>query len=171
MKSTLTAFIDSLLIYDYLLFGAVVLFFILLLLVAVMLRRRLWLSVLIILTAFVFLVAGPVVGHYQLHHYLFKNSIEVLETKELEFSDALLIQGNITNLSERPFAECTIKASAYKVSGTALIDWIFPLNPFAQATYVIKSPLEPGAAEPFKILIEPFYYEEDYNITTGADCR
>ena len=171
MKEKITDFIHHLLIYDYLLFGGVALLFILLLIVAILLRRKLAVAISLVVFAFILLIAGPIIGYLQLHHYLFKHKIVLEETKALEFTEALLIRGSIENLSKRPFQECTIKAGVYKVTPYKWINPVYPYIPFKKGALHLSRTINPGESAPFKLFVEPFRYTKDYNITVKADCR
>lgn len=171
MKDKITDFIHHLLIYDYLLFAGVILAFLLILILAIVLRNRLGLAVFLVLLAFVVLTVGPIVGYLQLHRVLFANTVQTEQIKKLEFTEALLIRGTITNASKRPFSECTLNAGVHKVKHNRYIDPIYPHIPFRKSALVVPGPIEPGKSVPFKLIIEPFRYTSDFNVTLKADCR
>ncbi len=170
MRTTLTAFIDQLMLYDYLLFGGTVLLFILLLILALLLRRRLALALTCVLGAFAILVLGPTIGYVQLHNYLFKHETALTDVKALEFTDALLVRGTLTNTSKRDFERCRVSADVYKVVNNAVLDLFSPFIPFKKGT-VVTQPLPKGETAEFKIFVEPFGYTKEYNVSIGAECR
>jgi hypothetical protein len=163
-------FIDNLIIHDYLLFGGSFVLFILLLALAIILRRKLVLAILLILLSFSILLLGPTLGYIQLHAFLFSNKATVTEMKALEFTDALVVWGDLNNTSKRPFSSCSVTAGVFKVSGNALLDSIYPLNPFKKSTIIVED-IGVGASKPFKVIVEPFTYAKDYNVTVGAKCK
>jgi len=171
MKARIQDFIQHLIIYDYFLFGGVIILFILLLIIAIVLRHKLGLAIFFVLIAFGVLTAGPVEGYIALHHYLFKNKIILHEVKALEFTEALLIKGDINNTSKRPFSECTIKVGVHKVTHNQYLDRLYPYLPFKRSSLRLEEPILPGTSAPFKLFVEPFRYSKDYNITIKADCR
>jgi hypothetical protein len=171
MKQKVIAFIDSLILYDYILFGAMALLFILFLILAILLRKRVRLSVLCVLFAFIFLLLGPTFGYPLMHDFLFKNEITITEVKKLEFTNALLIRGEIANRSKMDFLTCKVKAQAYKVTGKTIPDMLYPYNPFKKGTLKLDTMIKPGESKPFKLFIEPFNYTKDYNISIGAQCK
>lgn len=171
MKQQINNFLADLVMYDYIFFASVALLFILLLVLAVILRRRLTLAVLLIFVAFIELVLGSTLGYKSMHAYLYKAELTVTEVKALEFTEALVIKGKVANASKLPFTKCDITAGAYKVSGNSLLDTLYPLNPFAKASIVVERPLAIGESAEYKIIIEPFTYSREYNITTGVHCR
>lgn len=171
MKAKITDFIHNLLIYDYLLFGGIFILFILLLTIAIIFRRKLGLAIFLVFLAFGVLSAGPIVGYIILHQHLFKNHIILHEVKALEFTEALLIKGDINNTSKRPFKECTIHAGVYKVTHNKYIDPLYPYIPFKKGSITLNKPIAVGKSVPFKLFIEPFRYTKDYNVTVKADCQ
>jgi hypothetical protein len=171
MKAKITAFIDQLLIYDYALFGAVILLFILFLILAILLRKKIILSVILILLSFVILTLGPTVGYQQLHSFLFKTDTSVTKIKKLEFSKAIVIKGSLTNVSNRVLSTCKITAKMFKVSGNRYLDMLYPLNPFKKMSILRDVNLSKGEQYEFKMIVEPFTYSKDYNVSIGAKCR
>ncbi len=171
MKTYILDFIDHLLVYDYLLFGGIILLFILILGLAIFLRHHLALAVLLVLVAFGVLTAGSAVGYTMMHRYLFSNTLVLSQVKALEFTEALLIKGEIRNTSKRTFGECTVSVGVHKVSGNPYLDRIYPNIPFQKASLKVEEPIKPGKAAAFKLFVEPFRYTKEYNITAKADCR
>lgn len=171
MKALIQNFIHNLIIYDYFLFGGIIVLFILLLFLAIILRERMKWAIILVLFAFGVLTAGPVAGYIMLHHYLFKHQIVIYEIKALEYTDALLIKGDINNTSKRTFSECTLHAGVYKVSHNKYLDPIYPHFPFKRGGLLLKKKIQPGKSAPFKLFVEPFRYTKDYNVTLKAECR
>lgn len=171
MKTKIIDFINHLLIYDYFLFGGVILLFILLLLVAVVVREKIALAVVFVVLAFLVLTVGSFAGYKTMHHYLFKHKVVLTETRGLEFTEALLIRGEVTNLSKRTFSECTFQAGVYKVTHNRYLDPFYPYMPFKKHSWVLKETIKPGESVSFKFFVEPFRYTKDYNTTIKADCK
>ena len=170
MKEKLTAFIDGLIIYDYILFGSVFALFLLFMILAIILRRKATLAIFFVLFSFILLFGGPVLGYIEMHKFLFKNSIVLTYQKKLNFTKAVVIKGVLKNESKFNFKSCKITASAYKVSGNAIKDMILPFKPFKKMS-ILEYDIKKGQAREFKIIVEPFTYSKDYNISMGADCR
>jgi len=171
-KEKIFLFIDNLLVYDYILFGAILLLFILFLLLAVLLRKHLILSILVIIFSLFFVILSPVFGYQAMHSYIFKNHIENIEIKQLEFSPALVVKGVLVNDSKFNFKECTIKAKVFKVSHNELFDMLYPLNPFKKSSYTLRDiNLSKHQKKEFKFFIEPFHYTKEYNSSISGSCR
>ena len=83
MKEKLTAFINGLITYDYILFGSVFGIFILFVIFAILLRKRLKFSIFVLLLSFLVFFVGPTIGYKEMHKYLFKNSITLISQKKI----------------------------------------------------------------------------------------
>lgn len=170
MNGRLTDFIDGLISYDYILFGGSFLVFILLIVLAMLLRRKAVLSILIITLSFSILILAPTLGYVKMHEYLFKNSTKLISEKKLHFTKAVVVIGSVTNESKVDFGSCKITASALKVSTNAFKDYIFSFKPIVKSS-VIEYDIKKGDTREFKIIVEPFTYSKEYNISLGADCK
>ena len=170
MKAKINAFLDGLILYDYILFGTVFVLFILFVVLGIALRKRVLLATVVILFAFGTLILGPTLGYKIMHSYLFKHSLELLSEKKLTFTKAVVVKGSITNDSKRYFKSCRITASAYKVTSNRWKNYIKKLKPFQKASISIYD-IDVSQTREFKMFIEPFTYERDYNVSLGAECR
>lgn len=171
MKSNKIAeFINGLITYDYILFASSFILFVLLIILAIIARKRVTLAVTFVLLGFATLLLGPTLGYIKLHEYLFKHTLLLTTQKKLSFSEAVVVKGSLTNESERNFKSCKITASAYKVTKNEYKNYINKLKPF-QDMSIFEYDVAKGETRDFKLFIEPFVYEKDYNVTLGADCR
>ena len=170
MKEKITAFINGLITYDYILFGSVLFLFLLLIVLSIVVRKKLALSIFLVLFAFITLFAASTFGYIAMHEYLFKNETNLISQKKLSFSQAVVVKGTILNESKLNFESCKITASAYKVTGNEIKDYLFKLKPFKNMS-IVEYDIEIGELREFKILVEPFTYLNDYNVSIGAKCR
>ena len=175
MKQQINEFIHTLVIYDYILFGAAIFLFILFLVLAIALRNKLGLSLFIMLIAFLTLILLPTLGYINMHKFLYKTDIKIYQIKKLEFTPAIVVNGNYTNMSNLNFSTCKVSAHVFKVAKDELLaslkNKIFPFNPFIKETIVLDKMLKPNESNDYKLIIEPFYYKKDYNISVGVSCR
>jgi len=72
MREKILAFLHSLILYDYILFGAIFSLFLIFLILAIIKRESLISSILYIFFAFFILLAGPFIGYKTLHHFYIK---------------------------------------------------------------------------------------------------
>lgn len=170
MMNVVTEFIKELIIYDYILFGSLLLLFILFIVIGIFLRKKIIVAILIILFAFITLFAGSFFGYIAMHQYLFKNETTLLGQKRLNFTDAVVVYAKLKNISNRDFASCKVTAKAHKVSSNELKSYLFKFKPIAKMS-IIENDIKMGDERDLKLIIEPFTYENDYNISLGADCK
>jgi len=170
MKDKITTFIDGLIIYDYILFGSVFTLFILFIVLAIVLRRKIGLAIFLTLFSFILLFVGSSVGYIQMHKFLFKTSVVLKSQKKLHFTKAVIVKGSLKNESRFDFKSCKITASAYKVSGNVVKDIILPFKPFVKMS-ILEYDIKKDEVREFKIIVEPFTYSRDYNVSIGASCK
>ncbi len=170
MKAKITAFIDGLITHDYILFGSAFGLFILFIILGIVLRKKTALAILLILISFSILIVGPTVGYLKMHDYLFKNKTELISKQKLNFTQAVVVKGKITNESKRHFKSCTITANANKVSKNELKNYLYSFKSFAKMS-IVEENIEVGQTREFKIIIAPFTYSKDFNIFIGAKCK
>jgi len=166
----ITAFIDELVIYDYILFGSVFTLFLLFIILAIVLRKKVAVSIFLILLSFSILVLGSTLGYIKMHEYLYKNSCELLSQKRLSFTPAIVINGTITNESKFNFSSCKITASVYKSSKNIVKKYVYTLKPLKKMS-ILQENINKGETQGFKIIVEPFTYSKDYNISIKASCK
>ena len=170
MKAKITAFMNNLIIYDYILFGSIFALFILFIILAILLRGRLGLSIFLVFLSFSTLIFTPIIAYTQMHKFIFKNELILLSQKKLSFTKAVVIKGSINNNSKFDFITCEITAKAYKVTGNKIKDFIFPYSPFAKAA-IFENDISKGEVREFKMFIEPFTYSKDYNVSIESSCQ
>jgi hypothetical protein len=170
MSTKATAFIENLITYDYILFGASFGLFLLFIILAIVIRKKVTIAILLVLLGFGIFILGPTLGYIKMHEYLFKNSVSLTSQKKLSFSEAVVVKGTLTNESKFDFKSCKITASAYKVTKNEYKNYINKLKPFKNMS-IVEYDIKKGKSIEFKIFIEPFTYSKDYNVSLGADCR
>jgi len=169
MKHKFIAFMDSLILYDYILFGSIFLIFILLVILALVLRKKVGLSVFLIIFAFIFLFVAPFVGYVQMHNMIFKKELTLVSKKKLQFTKAAVVFGKLKNTSNRDFESCLITAIATKKTKNKYKNYIFRLKPIMKMS-IVKEDIVKGNEIEFKIIIDPFTYTKDFDIILEADC-
>ena len=170
MKEKILAFIHSLILYDYILFGSLFFLFILFLIIAILKHKNIVASLLWIVMAFLMISVAPIIGYKVLHYYLFKNSIELVNQKKLHFLDAIVVKAKLTNESKFDFKECKVIARVHKGSSNSLKNFIYQFRTIKQ-TSTIEKDITSGKTRDIKLLIEPFSYQKKYQITLKAKCQ
>jgi hypothetical protein len=166
----LTTFLNELIVYDYILFGSVFFIFILVIILGILFRKRTVLAIILIFLSFTTLIIGSTLGYTQMHKYLYKNSTFLVSQKLLTYTKAVVVYGVVKNISKFDFKSCKITASAYKVSDNSLKDYLYKFKAFKKMS-ILENDILKGQKREFKIIVEPFTYSKDYNISLGASCR
>lgn len=171
MKERLLHFLHELVFYDYLLFLGIFTVFIILVVVALLFHKKMVLSILLILLAFATIFIAPFVGYSLLHQKLDKNSVQITSYNRLEFAPVVVIHATLSNLSNHAFKRCRIEAAASKHSKYAMINKIFAYNPFISSEKLIETPIEVNQSVPVKMVLAPFHYEKEFDVSITAQCH
>jgi len=170
MKAKVSAFIEGLIPLDYVLFGSSFVLFIFFIIIGLLVRKKIGLSLLFILLSFSTLILGPTLGYIKLHEYLFKNSVKLTSQKKLTFTEALIVKGTLTNESKKNFKSCKITASVYAVTSNKYKNYLKKLKPFKKMS-IVEEGIAISQTRSFKIIVEPFTYSKDFNVSLGANCK
>ena len=170
MTEKITIFLNGLITYDYILFGTVFTIFLLLIILGIVKRRKTVLAISLILSSFIILTVGSIVGYIQMHNYLFKNTSSISSQKKLTYTKAVVVYGIVNNVSEFDFNSCKITATAYKTSKNSLKNYLFKFKPIKKVS-ILEYDILKGQEREFKLILEPFTYSKDYNVSIGANCR
>ena len=171
MKKHVIELLHTLSLYDYLLFGGIIFLFLLFLILSILFRHKQTLAISLVLLAFISLLVAPIGGYIALHALMYKHTVTLTTVKDLTFTDALLIKGDINNTSNQTFKECTLYVGVSKISPIKPLNKIYPYLPFRRQTITIKGPIEVNSSETFKLLIQPFHYTKRHSVTVIGQCR
>ncbi|MEO1937613.1 MAG: DUF2393 domain-containing protein [Sulfurimonas sp.] len=170
MKHKIQAFIDGLILYDYILFGASFVLFILFIILAIVLRERLKTALFLVLFAFATIMLGPTLGFIEMHKFLYKNEVTLKENKRLEFAPAVVVKGSLKNLSRFDFKECLVTASLYKITKNEYKNYLLKFKPIKKQSILLKD-IPKGQSKEFKMIVDPFKYKKEYGISLEANCK
>jgi hypothetical protein len=170
MKSKITAFVNELILYDYILFGSAFALFIILIVIAIVLRRKRGLAIFLILLGFTTLFTLPSLGYVKMHETLFKNSVEITSEKKLQFTQAIVVKGLLKNESNFDFKECRVTVRVHRSSANKYRDFLYGFKTI-QRTSIILEEIPKESGREFKTFVEPFTYSRPYNLSIGAKCK
>ena len=162
--------IDNLIIQDYILFGSVFVLFLLFMILAIVFRKRKKISFFLVTSALLIFFLGPTLGYMQMHKFLFKNEVKLISEKKLEFTKAIVIKGSLKNLSDRDFSACKITATAYIKTSNEYKNYILRLKPI-QKSSIVEEDIKKDQSKEFKMFVEPFVYNKEYDIGLEASCK
>lgn len=170
MKGIISKYLSELVVYDYILFGSLLFIFILFIIIGIILRHRVGIALFFIFFAFIELIVGSTYGYLKMHEYIFKNETSIVSQKKLTFTQAIVLYGVVKNISEKKFSSCKVSAKVYKVSQNEIKNYLLQFKPIDKMS-IIESDIVAGEEREIKMIIEPFTYAYEYNISIGADCR
>ena len=132
MTENSTTFLDGLIFYNYIFFGAIFSLFLLLTILGIILRHKILLAIFLIVLSFTILIVGSTLGHTKVNQFLYKNNTKLISQKHLTYSNAVVVYGVIKNNSKFDFKNCTISANVYKVSSNTIKNYIYGFKPFTK---------------------------------------
>ena len=95
--------------------------------------------------------------------------LEIVSTKQLEYSNTLLVDIRLKNLSKKPFNYCEIGLVFYKNSDNILRRYANELKPFLKENIVLKDVLDVNATREITHVVNDFRVN-DYNVTASSEC-
>lgn len=169
-KYLLTNFFSTLSFYDYIGFFVSLFIFILFIVLALILRKHTKRSLLLVILGFLTLFSGPVLAHSLVKDTIFLSDTNVTQIKQLFYSDTLLIKGKLNYKGLKEAHHCQVEAKLHKQGSNAIKSFVYSLKAFRSGKHKIDQLFAKGDSVDFKIVIEPFNYQGDYNITVKSGC-
>jgi hypothetical protein len=90
--------------------------------------------------------------------------------KKLQFSDSLIVTGEVQNLSKKDFSQCTIDIKVVKDSKNSVKNFINQLKPLRKKTIFMEDIIEVNATKDFRVVFDAYTYKNDINISTKSEC-
>lgn len=156
---------------DYLVYGWILLAFIFVLFLGLFIAARSWwqFGFLIILADFVAVFVAFYIANLELAKRFRPVELSEIHTKQLQFSNNLLVDFNITNNSNKTYGICKIDIGFYVVSKQEIRTKLNSFNPFATKNIIIKEPIFPRETREINDYVGNFAFI-DYNMTTRTEC-
>ncbi|WP_170018814.1 DUF2393 family protein [Campylobacter sp. RM16190] len=112
-------------------------------------------------------------GLFYINRFLDENlrtrNLELISQKQLSYSNTLLVDLKLTNLSKNPFKYCRIDLKFYKPSGNELRNQINMLRPIMKDKIFLKEIVDINETRRVQGVINNFRLS-DYNITVSSEC-
>lgn len=126
-------------------------------------------GLLLLILSFIGLGAGAFYTHKFLDENLRARQLVLISQKQLTYSDTLLVDLNLTNLSKKPFNYCRVGLKFYRPSQNFLKNEINMLKPFFKENVVLKEPLDANFTKEIRVVVDKFKFS-DYGILIGSEC-
>lgn len=171
LKDSLIFIAQNAQIIDYLAYGFNVLMFFLFIFLGLLCAAKWWWQIgfLIIFSSFILFFVGIYFTNLELNKRVRNVEISGLKTKQLEYSNTLLVDFDIENKSKKELKICKLDIKFHTISKNGFKNYINSLNPFLTKTITIKDILYKGETKHLNAVVNNFLFV-DYNITTKAEC-
>ena len=169
-KFILTRFFDTIGTYDYIGFFLSIFLFLLFLIIYLLLRKHIKRSIFLAIIGFSFLFMGPVFSHKLVKNTLYNSEANITTVKQLHYSDTLLIKGVLHYKGIKDASHCLVSADIYKKGKNMVKDFVYNLKAYRKGSHKLDATFSTGTNKNYKIVIEPFAYKGDYNISISSGC-
>lgn len=171
LKTSIQTYISHMQTYDYLAFGWLfLLFFLFFILALILIRRKPFLSLFILLVDISVVGVSPFAIKWYLDDKLRGNESQTTLVKQLQFSDTLIVEGSVKNISDIDFTTCLTHVKVIKPDNNKYKSFLLALKPIRNQSILLEMPPARGQETPFRVLFEPFRYGGDFNVTVNAEC-
>ena len=171
LKFSIFNYIEHFGIYDYMAYIWLLLIFLTLLFLSLLsIKRSVKFSLILILFAFILLFTAPFALKYFLDKTLRPVKISHIKHQKLHFSNTLIVDYKIENISKKPYIICQIDTKVYKPSNSKLKTFFNKLKPIANKTIISKRELGVGVTMNSRTTFYDFAYGGDINISVDAEC-
>ena len=172
LKLSFLTYLKNLGLYDYLAFGWLVLLFLLMIVLAIVIAKRSSaLSLLMIVIALFGFVLMPFVIQTKLNQTQRTTETHITLVKKLMFSESLIVEGDVTNLSQKTFQKCLIQTTIIpQTELEGFRAWLLTLKPITNQSIMVYETLAPNDSKHVQVVFEDFRYSKDVNATLKAEC-
>ncbi|WP_456403128.1 DUF2393 family protein [Hydrogenimonas sp.] len=168
LRSYLSYTFQSLTKYDYMAIGWILFLAFLLLILAAVVKRR-TLSYTLLLFGLLLLFLGPPVVKGVMDRYLRAAEVRLTQTKVLQYSRSLVVEGEIRNGGKLDFTHCDLALVIYRPSSNLLKEAAAYLKPLAVRIVPLEIPIDAKESKPFRIIVDHFS-THDFNLTVQPRC-
>lgn len=158
--------------YDYLALGwFIVTFLILIVLATIVAKRASTFSLLLIISALLFFIIAPFLLKFKLNTLLRPTSVEIHMVKKLTFSDSVIVEASIHNVSEKDFKLCFVQTTIIKQNATEGIrSYLNLLKPIANQSILVQQSLPKGEILEHKAVFDDFTYKGEIVAHIKTEC-
>jgi hypothetical protein len=171
LKLSILTYVHNLGVYDYLAFaGLILIFFILMILAMMLMKKSIKFSMFLLLLSIILLISGPFSIKYYLGKTIRAVNVNNIKFQKLHFSNTLIIDYDIKNLSKKPFKLCEVKTIIYKKPTSKLKLFISKLKPIAVRTILLNKQIKVNQFISKREVFNSFAYDGDINVSIESQC-
>ncbi len=147
-----------------------ILIFLFLILGILLLKKHMGLAVFILFSVLILGICGPFFIKWYLNNSIRKSEFNLIQSKQLNFTNTFVISGKLMNLSKKNFSTCKIYIGFYKNSKNKIKNYINKIKP--EKTYIktTKETLLSGESTDVKMVLNNFKIAKDVNISSISEC-
>ncbi|ANE35349.1 putative DUF2393 domain protein [Campylobacter iguaniorum] len=170
LKQTINFYMAHFVFVDYLaVMWVLLVFLVVLFLVIIMMIKRPLLASFILIANIFFVVFGLIYTHKLIDENLRKRELIVDKITQLNFSDTLIADLNLTNLSKKPFKYCRIKLNFNHEENNKIKHFIKSAKPFRTQTHTIEEPIDVNQTKTIRLIINDFR-PINYTTKVSSEC-
>ena len=167
----LKTYLNNLHIYDYIGFGLVGVAFLLFFIISlILLFKKPIVGFILMMLTLAILPIGFFGVYKVLNNTVRKSKIIIKKVKPLHFSNSLLVEAEIKNLSKIEFGECFIEFKIFKKSKSKIKNFIYGLKPLVTRSIYIYDLIPKDSSYEFKKILNGATYTPEENLTAKMDC-
>lgn len=171
LKTSALNYMSHFTMYDYMAYAwLILLFFVFILLSIFLAKKKLLISILMFMISLAILFFGPFVLKHYLDIFLRPTEIKNIQMKKLNFTDALIVTGEIKNISKMSFSLCGVNVSVLKASSSALENFANSLKPLLNKSMFLDKTLDINETKEFRVVFDYYTYDKDINISVQTEC-
>ncbi len=171
LKFSILNYIHNLSLYDYLAFVWLFLTFLVLVILAIIIMKKATkTSMFILLLSLFLLLIGPFIIKNYLNKTLRTVDTSDVKFQKLHFSNTLIVDYKIKDLSKQDFKECEVQIKVYKPSPSKIKLFVNRLKPIEQRTILLKEHIKAGDFIQKRSVFDNFVYNKDINVSVQAQC-
>ena len=170
LKRDVFLYFDNIAIYDYFMIGIVLAGFLFFMLLAlIFLLKSPVIGTLLLFLALGFLGYGSYFGYNFVNDKYRTRSLNIVKTKQLQYSNTFLVDLNLSNESNKTFKFCRANVVFYKIQKDKIKKFIAPLKPFKVVYADSREKITANSAVDINLTLYNFR-PKDYNITAYSLC-
>jgi len=171
LKNALITYINHFSVYDYVAYAwLILLFFVTILLCVFIAKKSPLFSILIFIISLGLLLVCPFIIKNYLDDYIRPTQNKTVSIKKLTFSDALIVVGEIKNISKKDYSICNVELNVYKTDSSYFKGLLNKLKPLRKKTISLHETLEVNATKELRVVFDNYTYTNDVNVSINSTC-
>lgn len=135
-----------------------------------LLQKYTILGLIILFTTIAIMVAGPFTIKWYLNGSLRANETKITLIKQLHFSNTLIMEGSVQNISKKKFSTCKVYFGFFRWSKNKYKQMINEIVPYKRYTHTLNQPLLKNEIADFRVVVDNYRLQNDINISAKSEC-